>query len=981
MQIALPARIFLFNCLRPAICLIEGVSDKDRAFDRVLSVLHQFTGVNFTLYKPATLKRRIQRRMSAQRILSLKAYAQYLRTHPAEVKALFNDVLIQVTSFFRDKAVYQVLAGKFLSGLFPARAQKPIRVWVPGCSTGEEVYSLAIVLYELAARKKSNRAIQIFGTDINESALEKARLGFFSDDITKDVSPQRLRLHFDKVHGGYRIREHIRNLCTFARQNLVADPPFSHLDLISCRNVMIYLAAGSQEKLMPAFHFALRPGGLLLLGSAESVGRHSNLFSVADKKARIYAKKPGSNRFVPELAIASPSFQHAYAGPRPPATPSATLKKKKPLSPARLEAMLHTAVKKNIGIGDDGTRLIPVAIPGTPEKIYLAIVDSESPTVRTTGKDSKKSAAAGDAELARIRRELFTTRKTLQAVIEQEEVANEELRAANEEIVSSNEELQSSNEELETAKEELQSANEELVMLNNELHDRNIALEKAHGISAQFQAIVESSDDAIISKNLNSIILTWNKGAEKIFGYTAEEIVGKSVTTLIPAGQHDEEPRILARLRAGERIDHYETLRQRKDGTLIDISLTVSPIKNKDGRVIGASKIARDITEKKSYERQLARAREDAENASKAKDHFLRALSHELRTPLSPVLLLASDASANTELPPDIRADFDTIRRNVELEARLIDDLLDLTRISSGKLQTDKHNLNLQSLLETSISLIRKEAELKQIVIEEKFNDPHCLISADAVRVQQIFWNILKNAVKFTPAKGRVTVETRAARGECVVKISDTGFGMTPLELEHVFDAFKPGNHSEEARKFGGLGLGMTISKNLAELHSGTIEAFSEGRNRGSTFVVRFPLVHAKSKSTSAPSVAIFPQPSNVRTLLVEDDDSTRDVLKDTLERRNHDVTTAASVRDALDLAGRQQFDLVISDIGLPDGNGYDLFQKLRKQQPSAQGIALTGYGSEDDQARSKDSGFAVHLTKPISIQSLDVALSRISKP
>ncbi|MGH8022345.1 MAG: PAS domain-containing sensor histidine kinase, partial [Limisphaerales bacterium] len=355
-------------------------------------------------------------------------------------------------------------------------------------------------------------------------------------------------------------------------------------------------------------------------------------------------------------------------------------------------------------------------------------------------------------------------------------------------------------------------------------------------------ALVDSSDDAIAMKDLNGIIRTWNKGAERIFGYTAEEIVGKSVTQLFPPALLQEEPEILRRIRSGERIDHYETVRVHKDGHLLDVSLTVSPIINAQGRIIGASKIARDISERKRWEADLKRAHDEAAQANHAKDNFLATLSHELRTPLNPVLLLAGECAADRNLPPGLRANFDIIRRNIELEAHLIDDLLDLTRIRTGKLRVHKKHVNIHALLSDTISLFKTEFEQKQIRLRQNLADAEGVVSGDAVRLRQIFWNILKNAIKFTPRHGSITVESRARNGRFFVTISDTGIGMTADELAMAFEPFKQGGHERDGR-WGGLGLGLAISKKLIELHDGLITGASPGPDRGSTFTLQFPLV------------------------------------------------------------------------------------------------------------------------------------------
>lgn len=948
-----------------------------KAFDKILTILHQRTSVDFSLYKQATLRRRIARRMMAHKFKSLDEYFDYLLADPVEIKALFNDILIQVTSFFRDPFVFKWLEKHYLSELVRQKiSDGAIRIWVPACSTGEEVYSLAIALAELTEGKTDCRLAQLFGTDINEAVLEKARAGVYGGTIKKQVSPEQLERFFEPVSGGFRVQKTIRDVCIFARHSLAADPPFSNLDLISCRNVLIYMEPALQRKIIPILHFGLKPNGVLLLGASETIGDFSNLFATKEKKVKAYSKREVKLKTIPEAFLPSAPVHvpgkntghHNFSSSH-----------QKHLKPDELRVVVDSIIRRNTGVPPEEAHIVPLNMPNTADKIYFVFVDSKNKDnvqLETSGVKPLQGTESESAEVARLRHELLTVRESMQAVIEQGEATNEELRAANEEIVSSNEEMQSTNEELESAKEELQSANEELSTVNNELENRNVELEQANLISNRYMAIVESSEDAIIGKDLNGIIQTWNKGAERIFGYAADEVLGKPITILIPPENYDEETEILARLRAGERIDHYETVRKRKDGRLIDISLTVSPIKNRSGQIVGASKIARDVTDKKRASLELKRAQQESEKANRAKDDFLATLSHELRTPLTPVLLIASDAVADLELPPGIRANFDVIRRNVELEARLIDDLLDLTRVTAGKLKMETREVNIHAILSDAISIVQSEIEQKKITLSQKLESPQSFVLGDQIRLQQIFWNVLKNAVKFTPPNGKIAVHARVADGYYVVTVSDTGIGMTAQELARAFDAFKQGEHSTDARRFGGLGLGLTISKKFAELHSGTIEAFSEGRDLGSTITIKLPLLDWKAHSVEDETkVRSEKSHRQANILLVEDHEPTRTTLARLLISRGHKVVSAASVQGATAFAEKHPFDLVISDIGLPDGDGYNLFSKIRDKSPNTKGIALSGFGMHEDLARSKSAGFCAHLVKPVEIRALEEAL------
>ncbi|MEI9866484.1 MAG: PAS domain S-box protein [Limisphaerales bacterium] len=503
--------------------------------------------------------------------------------------------------------------------------------------------------------------------------------------------------------------------------------------------------------------------------------------------------------------------------------------------------------------------------------------------------------------------------------------------------------------------------------------------------SQQLAAIVESSADAIISKDVNGVITSWNQGAERLFGYPAAEVIGRPVTILIPQDHLDEEPKILERIRRGERIEHYETIRQRKDGKLIEISLTVSPIQDAKGKVIGASKIARDVTEQKQAERELEHAHKEAVAASRAKDDFLAALSHELRTPLNPVLLVASDGAGNPHLPEATRKDFEMIRKNIELEARLIDDLLDLTRISRGKLSLEKSPVDLRIVLQDALAIVEPDVKAKQISLTLALGTGKAMVLGDAVRLQQVLWNVLKNAVKFTPTGGRITVEilTLAESGNIAVKVVDSGIGLTIAEITHIFNAFSQGDHAEGSgsHRFGGLGLGLAISRMLVKLHSGIIHAASAGRGEGAVFTVELPSLQLDKENYASvtPKIADHSTPpvkkAGLRILLIEDHEPTRTALAHLLTRREYKVKTATSVADAQALAGQETFDLVISDIGLPDGDGYTLMAELRDRF-GLKGVALTGYGMDQDIERTLAAGFVVHLTKPVHVQSLEKALA-----
>jgi signal transduction histidine kinase/ActR/RegA family two-component response regulator len=413
------------------------------------------------------------------------------------------------------------------------------------------------------------------------------------------------------------------------------------------------------------------------------------------------------------------------------------------------------------------------------------------------------------------------------------------------------------------------------------------------------------------------------------------------------------------------------------------------PERSATGQVIGLVAVVTDITERKLAEQEMALARDRALAASRAKDDFLARLSHELRTPLNPVLLLASDAANNPALPPPVRADFEMIAANVTLEARLIDDLLDLTRIARGKMALDARPSDVHAALRSAIQMIQADAALKRIAVVTDLGAELSVVLGDDVRLKQVFWNLLQNAVKFTPEGGRITIasSTEPNVNRLAIRIHDTGIGMTPAELQRVFHAFEQGDHATQnsSHRFGGLGLGLAIARMLVELHSGSISASSEGTDTGTMFTVELPLLgtpleSADPAATVATACALTPpaEPETAhrpRILLVEDHTPTRLALANLLIRRQCEVVTAGDMAAARMLVGDGQFDLLISDIGLPDGNGCDLMREFRDHY-NLRGIALTGYGSQEDIERSEAAGFSTHLTKPVSMQALDCALT-----
>jgi PAS domain S-box-containing protein len=526
--------------------------------------------------------------------------------------------------------------------------------------------------------------------------------------------------------------------------------------------------------------------------------------------------------------------------------------------------------------------------------------------------------------------------------------------------------------------------------------ERHLAETTSHRLSA----IVASSDDAIVGKNLNSLVTSWNSGAERIFGFTAEEMIGKSIMRLIPQDRREEEREILFRIRRGERIDHFETIRLAKDGRQLNVSVTISPIKDSSGRVVGASKVARDITERKRSEQALKEAvqqaesanrerlqlleserdaRSQAERANRVKDEFLATLSHELRTPLNAVLGWTNILQRGNIQSEELKHGLQTIERNARIQAQIIEDLLDMSRIISGKVRLEVQETDLAGVLKESIETLRVTAEAKSVHLQAVIDPFAGPISGDPNRLRQVFWNILHNAIKFTPKGGEVEVRLERVGSQVEINVVDSGEGIAPDFLPYIFDRFQQGDAST-TRRHGGLGLGLAIVKQLVELHGGNVRVKSDGIGQGSVFTVRLPLIAVYSEPDQErrlprpeqPENKPLPQPSlsNVHVLVVDDEVDARNLVKRLLEMAGATVSTAASASEALDHISSERPDVLVCDIGMPGEDGYSLIRRLRvleqRQENALPAVALTAYARSEDRTKAVRSGFQNHLAKPV---------------
>jgi PAS domain S-box-containing protein len=540
--------------------------------------------------------------------------------------------------------------------------------------------------------------------------------------------------------------------------------------------------------------------------------------------------------------------------------------------------------------------------------------------------------------------------------------------------------LQAALEELNVAQEELRAQHEQLLSMHEQIENER----------QRFRELFEFAPDGYLVTDSSGVILQANRAAGRLLRTRADLLVGKPVVNFVAMDQRRLWRERLLGLGAASEVQEFEAELAAREGEPVTVSVRVAtaPVSTGARPALEIRWLLRDIRHQKKLqqrmvqlnvdlEERVARRTEELRQANQAKDQFLAVLSHELRTPLTPVLALVSAMEEDGELPSQVRSDLGIVRRNVELETALIDDLLDLTRIARGKLQLNQEQVDLHELLGNVIGICREDIDSKGLEFYVDFNADRHHVSGDPSRLQQVLWNLLKNAIKYTPAGGTVRVRSSVgAQGHVRVEVIDSGIGIEPELLPVVFDAFRQGEQVI-TRRMGGLGLGLTITRSLVELHGGTLNAFSEGRDRGSTFTLELPTVDppqpsARSACHDAEGEAAL------RILLVDDHQDTTAILSRLLTRLGHSVRAAHSVTEAQEAALGEKFDLLLTDMGLPDGTGIDLIKKLRRLQYPLQAIALSGFGAESDIKASRAAGAIDHLVKPIDLLKLKAVLSRV---
>ena len=1114
----------------------EDAAVRETAMERIHRLLRDRYGIDFSYYKPNTVARRTERRLMLNQSLDLDDYVKRLEEDAEELNLLYRDLLIGVTRFFRDREAFERLEKDVLPEALAALPPgEEFRAWVAGCATGEEAYSLAILLAErMEAMRRPIRA-KIFATDVHRNSLEFASQGLYGEAAVAEVGSERLARHFTRKGDAYQISQELRQMVVFAHHNLIKDAPFTRLDLISCRNLVIYFQPPAQKKVLSLFHFGLKTGGILFLGPSESPGELIEEFDPIDTHWKIYRKRrdvrlpadlripmsvaDGRTRtggFAPlplpshaELHLLSvydailaehmpPSFlvdenrnlvqsfggASRYLHVRDGRLSTDLLDMVDPDLRMALSGALQRAWKDSSPIVykglrvrlSDGERLVNLTVKPIhnrrSSRLYALVSIEELTEAAPPPATEIDFRQASDEQLQTLETELRYTKENLQATIEELETSNEELQATNEELVASNEELQSTNEELHSVNEELYTVNAEYqkkiaeltelnadmenLLASTEVHtvflDRDLAIRKftpkvaeefnllpqdvgrridsfTHHIQysalmddlrrvletaqpfecevrnrrgrwflmrilpyrsggsvqgvvltlidisnlkmAQAEAkekerllcgILENSPTLISVKDREGRYLMMNRAFRDFLGVRSEDVVGKTDREIFPPALaeklslHDETV-----FREGNVMSVEKTF-ELPDGPRTYLSVRF-PIRDDAGQVRSVGVVKTDVTPLKVAEAQ-------AREALLQRDRFLAILSHELRNPLSAILNAAQLLRAHGDHTPAETESNQVIERQAHRMARLLDDLLDISRITQGKITIRKKRLDVGDLIAEAIESVRPaiEAHRHQVTFERP-KEP-VFVEADRVRMSQVVENLLSNAAKYTPDGGRIDVTLRPEDGNAVIAVRDNGRGIPADMLQSIFDLFVQSDNTLD-RSEGGMGVGLTLARSLVQLHGGTIVAHSPGPDRGSEFVITLPL--AREAAPTAPRPAATIRPPGVRVLIVEDNADSRKMLKALLELDGFKVDVAKDGIEGLEAIRRQRPDVAVIDIGLPGLDGYQIARQIRAQREfdSIRLIALTGYGRPEDRQRVIEAGFDDHLVKPLRIENL----------
>ncbi len=1109
----------------------------DSPMGQILGLLRGQYGIDFAHYKPNTVVRRVERRMLMARVDDVSAYAERLSSDRDELGALYFDLLIGVTRFFRDPEAFDYLELNVIPPLIAGNHD--IRVWVPGCATGEEVYSLAILFHESLTRRQRRVTAKIFATDVHPESLDRASAGVFAADALRDVSEVRRERYFQAAgQDTFRVAKELREMVVFARHNVIQDAPFTRLDLVSCRNLLIYLQPPAQKKALSLFHFGLKTGGHLFLGSSETPGEFADEFETVERRWKMYRKRrdirlpadmrlptaPGPRpargavggrravdgtllaaydellgRHIPPAFLVDDDYElrHSFGGAESmltvrggrvstnvldmvPEGLRASLAGALQQAGSQRKAVTYTGVE--VPLDDAGGSCRVTVTPFFESKAdsarYLIELERLTGQVRALPATELELGQVSRDYLTSLEQELCTTRENLQATIEELETANEELQATNEELVAANEELQSTNEELHSVNEELNTVNVEhqrkidelteltadmdhllqstdigvlfldedlcirrftarmaailrllpqdvgrrfdtfapiiapatlladirRVMASGDAVEREVqsddgqvyflrllpyrsksekrgvlltlvdiaSLRRAEAEARRLSAIVRSTQDAVVAEDVSGRIVALNQAAEELYGHRESDALGLDADLLVPPERRQEEAALRARVAAGEAVPRFETQRLGAGGKPIEVEVSLCPMLDASGKLIGMASITRDVTQRRRAEEQVRRSMAQ-------RDQFLALLSHELRNPLMG-LASAVRVLDEADLTPDEQSSArEVVKRQVRQMSRLLEDLLDSSRMRRDHIELEREICDLRQSEAGVMDAARPLAEEIGVQLVVEIPGEPLVVEADLGRLQQLQANLLHNAIRYSPPGATVRYSMEADGDAAVIVVEDQGAGIPADDLPHIFEPFFQGEVRGRGEK--GMGLGLPLVQSIAQAHGGEVTATSvEGR--GARFEVRLPRV-------VAPPVRTLPaadEPRRARAatesdrslvLLIDDDSDSRELLGILLSHAGHEVIQAATGGEGLELLVARRPRVAIIDIGLPDMSGLDVARRAREQLDGTpvKLIALTGFGQQRDRENATAAGFDHHLVKPLDFDTIETVL------
>ena len=1020
----------------PYVKRVEGMAAKAEAapeqahLQGILKFLHTAAGIDFSQYRATTIQRRVFRRMAIHHMVDPERYLRFLTQTPGEVELLCEEMIPRVTRFFRDVDVFEALKKQVFPQFLSRTGEAPIRIWVPGCASGEEVYAIAICLLEFLKEHDAHPPIQIFGTDLSALAIQQARRGFYSEKIAPDVSPERLKRFFVKRDDGYQISAGVREICTFASHDLTSDPPYSKLDLISCRNVLIYLDS-IQTRIIPMFHYALKPGGYLMLGVMETARRFADLFAALDKNSQIYSKKTVSHRqllswgsvkaasptktrpandvwedadvqkradravlaeYAPGGVVVNENWQvlQVRGQVSPYLEPASGKMSVNVLSMAKrsglaldLAGALEEAKKEHAPVRRDhlvlpheqavvNLRVIPLGSREEETRLFLVLFEAVARAEFVTPDDAEKETAVPKSEFLKLQQELVATRERLVTMLDSHQQYTEETQSAQEESLSNLEEIQSFNEELETAKEELQSTNEELSTVNEEMRARNADLQQARDFAT---SIVETVREPLVVLDSGLCVKKANRSFYRTFRLS----------------EHETEDHLLYDLAQGAwDIPALRTLLEavQRDRSAFD-DFELEPVFPQAGRkslrmngrrLNGGEMILisiADITASRNAELELRRVQDELRQGQKmeAIGRLAGGVAHDFNNMLTGILGFSEMLMESLREGTESHHQAGEIKKAGERAATLTHQLLAFSRrqvLHPRVLSVNTIVLELEQMLRRLIG--------DDIVLDKMLTEDIWPVHADPGQMSQVILNLALNARDAMPHGGKLTVRTEntevgktgaavrtLAPGSYVsLSITDSGTGMDPETQRHIFEPF-----FTTKPEGAGTGLGLATVFGIVEQSGGSIH-FASQLEHGTTFWVDFPRVDPGPALTVPRGRDAMPKGTET-VLVVEDEAVVRGLAVRILKRQGYTVLEATQADEALALCRSHgaEIDLLLTDVVMPGGlNGRQLAEQARKMSADMRILLMSGYTTDALVHYGVEKGIPF-LQKPFSLQQL----------